>query len=176
MSILELTMLIVLLLLGVSSIIANNAKMTIIRISAFGYWMAFIYLYYHAPDVALAEAVISTSLASILFIFSIKNYKDVMEHPTRKDLSRVYLWSLVLVAGGIVMVFLTNQVVYIDQKDIIVRIIEDVETFGNRVYPVAAILLDYRVFDTVFEALILLIAGMDVAHMIKFSRLKQDLY
>jgi len=176
MSILEIAMLLVLLLLGISSIIANNAKMTIIRISAFGYWMALIYLYFHAPDVALAEAVISTSLASILLVFAIKHYKDVMEKPTKKDLKRAYVWTFILLVGGIIMIYLTNQVIYIDQKEIILRLIEDFETFGHRVYPVAAILLDYRVFDTVFEALILLIAGMDVAHMIKFSRLKQDLY
>jgi len=172
----EIFLFIVIIILALFSVFSFNLKTAIISVSAFALWISFIYLYYHAPDVSLAEAVISGSLGTILYVFTIRNYKDITTPPTRKDLASVLRYDIVIIGACIFMIYLTSQLVVIDHKELTTRVIEDLDHFGYRVYPVAGILLDYRLFDTMFEALILLIAGMDVAHMIKFKKKKLELY
>jgi multicomponent Na+:H+ antiporter subunit A len=164
--VIESLLLVVLIPLAIYSLIAPNLKTAIIAFSAFGLWVSFIYLYYHSPDVALAEAVIAGSLGTILFVFTIRNYNDIEVLKTKIS-GLVVLKFCVIVLAGVLTLYFTNQVLMDDQKELVRLVIKDLQEHGPRVYPIAGILLDYRLFDTVFEALILLIAGMDVAHMIK---------
>jgi len=167
---------IVIIVLALFAVFSFNLKMAIISISAFALWVSFIYLYYHAPDVSLAEAVISGSLGTILYVFTIRNYKDISTPPSKKDIRDLLRYDVILVLACIFVIFLNTQVTVIDHKELTAKVIADLQMYGSRVYPVAGILLDYRLFDTMFEALILLIAGMDVAHMIKYRKKKVVIY
>jgi len=161
-----------LIILALFSIFSVDLKTAIIKISAFALLISFVYLYFHAPDVSLAEAVISGSLGTILYVFTIRNCKDIETRMSKNELKNSLFYGVVIVFACVFMIFLTGQVNVIDTKELVVRMIDDLQQFGDRVYIVSGILLDYRLFDTVFEALILLVAGMDVAHMIKFKKSK----
>jgi uncharacterized MnhB-related membrane protein len=162
--------LIILVALAVFSILAPNLKCGIIGISAFGVWISFVFLFYHAPDVALAEAAIASSLGTILFIITIKNYVDISVKPTKKGFYRFISYDILIISSCVLVLFLTRQTEIIGNAQLFYEVINDFQVNGARVYPVSAILLDYRLFDTLFEALILLISGLAVAHLIKHLR------
>ncbi len=53
----------------------RNYKRIIISLGAFSLLASFCYLMYHAPDVAIAEAVIGSALSTILFIVALKKHR-----------------------------------------------------------------------------------------------------
>ncbi len=54
---------------------SRNLKRIIVALSALSLLAAFCYLIYHAPDVAVAEAVIGSALSTILFIVALKKHR-----------------------------------------------------------------------------------------------------
>ncbi len=54
---------------------SRNYKRIIIALGAFSLLASFCYLLYHAPDVAIAEAVIGSALSTILFIVALKKHR-----------------------------------------------------------------------------------------------------
>ncbi len=55
---------------------SKNLKRIIVALSALSLLAAFCYLIYHAPDVAVAEAVIGSALSTILFIVALKKHRS----------------------------------------------------------------------------------------------------
>jgi len=169
----EQVVLLLLLVLGTFSVFAPNLKCAVLGSGAFGLWISLAYVLYAAPDVALAEAVISGSLGTIIVVITIKNYKDISVRPTRKTLFKS-LSSDLLVLIAFFMVFYLNM--FHSQRISLMPLFEMVNERSNAlggVYThVSGILLNYRLFDTLFEALMLLISGIAVAHLIKHDRRK----
>ncbi len=56
-------------------VIERNIKYIIIALAVFSLLAAFTYLLFHAPDVAIAEAVIGSALSTILYIVALKKYR-----------------------------------------------------------------------------------------------------
>lgn len=66
------------LLMIVFSILAvqtNILRRAIIYLGVFSLISSFTYLLYNAPDVAIAEAIIGSTLSTILFLVALKKYK-----------------------------------------------------------------------------------------------------
>ena len=55
---------------------AVNLRKAIIGLGAFSLLAAVCYLIYHAPDVAITEAVIGSALSTILYIIALKKYSS----------------------------------------------------------------------------------------------------
>ncbi len=53
---------------------SRNLKRVIIALGALSVMAAFCYLLYHAPDVAVAEAVIGSALSTILYVVAFKKH------------------------------------------------------------------------------------------------------
>lgn len=68
-------MLISLLILGIATVTTNNLLRTVIYSGAFSLVMALAFLYYNAPDVALAEAAIGVGLSTIMYLVSLKKIR-----------------------------------------------------------------------------------------------------
>ncbi len=66
---------ILLIIIAFFIITENNLKRVIIAMGIFSLLASFVYLLFHAPDVALAEAIIGSALSTILYIISLKKYK-----------------------------------------------------------------------------------------------------
>lgn len=161
---------VLLIVFAIFSIFARNLKSAVVGMGVFGLWMSFMYLIYHAPDVAIAEAVIAGSLGTVLFIITIKNYRDITVEPTRRTLLKGFWAELtILVAFGLV-IFLNSQVESVGTLALFNEVMADYSQTGGVVSPISSILLNYRLFDTLFEALMLLVSGIAVAHLIKHIR------
>lgn len=70
------TILMILLIpLAVVIIQSRKLKQAIILLSLFSLIISIVYLLYYAPDVAIAEAVIGTTLSTLLFLVALKKYR-----------------------------------------------------------------------------------------------------
>ncbi len=68
-------LLILSIILAVMAIQTRKLRNSVIYLGAFSMCLALIYLLYHAPDVAIAEAIIGSSLSTILLLVALQKYK-----------------------------------------------------------------------------------------------------
>ena len=146
----------------------------IIYTGIFGMIASIAFLIMGSPDVAMAEAAIS-SFTTIFFVVCLEKYykfkADKHEEEVRVEkvnyLTRYILPLIFTVFSfGLFVYFIPDNVVNTYLKDMyIARFMDDVGGLN----PVTAIYLRYRVYDTLFEALILVIAVVASIHMSKFS-------
>jgi len=167
-------MFIVLIALALFSVFAPNLKSGVIAVSVFGLWISFAYLYFHAPDVAIAEAVIASSLGLILLIITLNNYDDITIN-VAKRIGRRGILEVFVVITLLLVLFLNSQTQSVGDLALLRLVIEDYSQMGRIVGTVPNILMNYRLFDTLFEALMLLISGIGVAHLIKHRRKGKEL-
>lgn len=71
----EFLLLISLIILGFATVQTDNLMRTVIYSGAFSLVMALAFLYYNAPDVALAEAAIGVGLSTIMFLVALKKIR-----------------------------------------------------------------------------------------------------
>ncbi len=55
-------------------VISRNLKYAVVGVGVFSLLASFCYLVFHAPDVAIAEAIIGSALSTILYIVALKKY------------------------------------------------------------------------------------------------------
>ncbi len=53
----------------------QRLRLAVIYLGVFSMSMAFVFIIYNAPDVAIAEAVIGSVFSSILYLVALKKYK-----------------------------------------------------------------------------------------------------
>ena len=156
---------ILLIVFALFSIFATNLKRAIICSSIFGLWVALTYLLYHAPDVAIAEAVIASSLGLILYIITIERYDDISSpNLSGRLLKRKAPYLLLIVSCGLA-IYLTGRMRTVTAGPLFEYVMEVFFANDSLVNPVGSIYLNYRIFDTIFEALMLLISGFGVIHL-----------
>ena len=131
-----------------------------------------------SPDVAMAEAAIST-FSTIFFVICFEKHfrlkADNKGEPEKKTKSKAaaakkYLLPLILVVPlfALFIIFRPGPEVSTYLRDLyITRFAHDVGGFNA----VTSIYLAYRVYDTLFEALILVIAIVAVSHMSAFKEI-----
>ena len=132
-----------------------------------------------SPDVAMAEIAIS-SFATIFFIIVAEKYYahaynlDMSQEETKSKATggawvRQYLLPLifVIIVFGLVLYFVPENNPNTYLKELFIQRFRT-EMGGENA--VTAIYLGYRVYDTIFEALVLVVAVVAVLHMSWFDR------
>lgn len=156
---------VVLIALAVAAVLASCLKHAIITSGVFGLFASLAYLLYHAPDVAVSEAVVASSLGTVLLILTIRNYDDVSVPGIPAMVWHRKGVDLLMLGSGALVLWLTARAPALP----VARVHEEVMgrfLAGSRtVNPVTSILLHYRVLDTVLEALMLLVAVLGVMHL-----------
>ena len=71
----ELILLGILVLLAVLALQSENLRHAVIYFSVFSLICSVLYLYYQAPDVAIAEAVMGSGLITLLYLTALRRYK-----------------------------------------------------------------------------------------------------
>jgi len=66
---------IILIILAIFAVQTQKLRISIILMGVFSLIMSFVYLLFGAPDVALAEAVIGSTLSTILYLVALQKYK-----------------------------------------------------------------------------------------------------
>jgi len=163
---------ILLIVFALYSVFAKNLKRAIVGCGVLGLWSSMAYMLYHAPDVAIAEAVISSSLTTILYVLTIKNYDDISTKLPKLSFKQ-HIKSLLIFASFALVIYLTHYSTPFSDSAIGVMVMESFFLHGSEVNPVTGIVLNYRVFDTIFEALLLLISGVGVVHLVNSAKVKK---
>ena len=135
-----------------------------------------------APDVAMAEIAIS-AFATIFFVIGAEKYYNLargldMSQSDKDDTKeRKAVWRKVagVLAPLVFVVFIFGVVIYFAPGSVANPYLKEqfvtrfmVEMGGENA--VTAIYLGYRVYDTIFEALVLVVAVVAVLHMSWFER------
>ena len=148
----------------------------LIYTGAFGLISALAFLLMGSPDVAMAEAAIS-AFTMVFFIVCLNRYyglgadiKDTKQGASPKKVNYFTRYGLPLLftlgSMALFVYFIPDNVVNPYLKDLyLFRFMEDVGGYN----PVTAIYLRYRVYDTMFEALMLVIAVVAAIHLSKFG-------
>ncbi len=69
-------------------VISRSYKRVIVAMGVFSLLASFCYLLYHAPDVALAEAIIGSALSTILYIVALKKHRSFYIYLTSNELKK----------------------------------------------------------------------------------------
>jgi len=158
-------------------VFAKKTYRVMIFFGVFSLITSVIYLFLGAPDVAMAEAGIS-AFATIFFIVCIEKYysrgsglKAEMASAAkpRNYFKLVAAFAFVAMLCGLFIFFVptTTEYAYTELRDLyLFQFMRDV---GGR-NAVTAIYLGYRVYDTLFEALLLVTAVVAVIHLSWFDR------
>ena len=180
----------VLFILWIASAIGILFERRLYRITIyfciFSLLASLVYLFLGAPDVAMAEAGISafTTVFFIIFLGGYYRYYSSYKReltdraPGKKSqLIKMIFKNTLLPLGFIAVIFLlfvylmpTQYAAYYLKHRYLASFAFDVG--GENV--VNAILLGYRVYDTLFEALALVIAVVAVLHMSHFGKTSVD--
>ena len=168
-------MLVFWILTGLLVIREKKVVRLILYFGVFSFITAICFFLLGSPDVAMAEAAIST-FATIFFVICFEKYYDLRideedrkEDAKPKSTFKQYLLPLGFVAtlAALFVYFLPDNTVNTYLRDqYITRFASDVG--GENA--VTAIYLGYRVYDTLFEALILVITVVAVSHMSWFDQ------
>jgi len=151
----------------------------ILYLGIFGLFASLAFFLLGSPDVAMAEAAIAP-FTTIFFIVCLeKSYdfgvdlRELQKQEAQKKLTKLtivkrYILPLLftLFTGGLFVYFIPDNVVNTYLKELYLnRFMEEIGGYN----PVTAIYLRYRVYDTLFEALMLVLAVVAAIHLSKFG-------
>jgi len=68
--------LIILVVLALVALNTPKLRRAVVYLGIFSLVSSFVYLLYGAPDVAIAEAVIGSTIATVLYLVALKKYKE----------------------------------------------------------------------------------------------------
>lgn len=71
----EAILLLLLVLLAIMAVETQILRMAVVFLGIFSLLLSFLYLYYAAPDVAIAEAVMASGLVTLLYLTALKRHR-----------------------------------------------------------------------------------------------------
>lgn len=154
------------------TVLFTNSRFTsIIALGALGFFVAFFFVLFRAPDLALTQLVVET-VTTVLFLLCFYHL-PVM----KKEFSRIRFKAvnaIVAVGSGATV---TLFALYANSN----QLFETISAFYEKSYELAgaknivnAILVDFRGFDTMLEILVLTMAGLGVYTLIKLRRARRE--
>ena len=147
----------------------------IIYLAIFSLISSVAYLFLGAPDVAMAEAAASV-FTTVFFIICFEKYfsqTETLEEkaPAAKPVAKVKailpIVFIVFIFGLVLVAMPNSRMAVINLGEQYLSLFE--QEFGGE-NAVTAIYLGYRVYDTLFEALVLVISVVAVMHMSHFKQ------
>ena len=153
----------------------NRAYRLVIYLGIFSLITSVAYFLLGSPDVAMAEAAIAT-FSTIFFVICIEKYYSIRTTTTQENEKKITLVKKLL---GVMPALLLCIGLFF----LVIYFIPDVDASYYLKYEylrrfmaevggenaITAIYLAYRIYDTLFEALILVIAVVAVSHMSYFE-------
>jgi len=154
-------------------VFCRKAYRVIIYFGVFSLITSVIYLSLGAPDVAMSEAGIS-AFATIFFIVCIEKYYSLgsgLQREAAKDSRKRFVKFIpplvfTLVLCGLFIYFVPTGYAFTELRDLYLHMFMD-DVGGTNA--VTAIYLGYRVYDTLFEALLLVVSVVAVTHVSWFG-------
>ncbi|ALO45034.1 hydrogenase subunit MbhD domain-containing protein [Pseudohongiella spirulinae] len=153
----DLILALLLLIIAWSALFAPSRNDAMAMFIAFGVAVALIWARLGAPDLALAEAAIGAGLTGVLFLNAARQLPESGRTTTPRK-STIKAAVFVLLSVSLFFLMLTGPVgEQLTSPVSDTRIVEAMPDAGVS-YPVTAVLLNFRAWDTLLELLVLLLA------------------
>ena len=160
----EVPLLILLMLTAAGAILVKDLLSAVLVLGSYSFFLALVWAWLGAVDVAFVEAVVGAGLATVFFLLTLfeTHPEDTVIHRTRPPIAAVVGLPLL----GILLLYAAN----------------DLATFGDPAAPasthvspyflensladtrtpnvVTAVLMDYRALDTLMETVVVFTAGI----------------
>ncbi|WP_096156835.1 MULTISPECIES: Na+/H+ antiporter subunit A [Bacillus] len=162
----ELVLALVMVAAAVTILFAKSRLVAIISLGVVGYTMALFFVLFRAPDLALTQLIIET-VSVALFLLCFYHLPDLSKEVNRL---RFKMTNFIISVGvGLLVIIIGISVNSSRLYDSISSFFEmySYERAGGK-NMVNVILVDFRGFDTLFEAAVLVIAAFGIYTMIKF--------
>ncbi|HLR20256.1 MAG TPA: DUF4040 family protein [Staphylococcus sp.] len=163
---LEVITLIVVFVLGIALTFIRQRLTMVILNGIIGYCVTIFFILMKAPDLALTQLVVET-ITTILFIVSFSRLPNVPRTKVHKKREAVkIIVSLMMAVVVVTLVFIAQQS----------ETMPTISTFYHDAYELAggknivnSILGDFRALDTMFEGMVLIIAGLGIYTLLNFK-------
>lgn len=155
---------------GLSMLFAKSRMTAIILNGVLGYSIAFFFVVFRAPDLALTQAVVET-VTTALFLLCFYFLPDWKKE--RSPIGTKVLNGLIAFAAGTIVTVLALTVQGNKMFESISVYFEDSYQLAGGKNIVNTILGDFRAFDTMLEVVVLFIAGIGVFTLIKLKTRKE---
>lgn len=163
---LEVITLIVVFVLGIALTFIRQRLTMVILNGIIGYCVTIFFILMKAPDLALTQLVVET-ITTILFIVSFSRLPNVPRTKVHKKREAVKIIVSLLMAVIVVMlVFIAQQS---DSMPTISTFYHDAYELSGGKNIVNSILGDFRALDTLFEGMVLIIAGLGIYTLLNFK-------
>ena len=160
----EIPLLILLMLTAAGAILVKDLLSAVLVLGSYSFFLALVWAWLGAVDVAFVEAVVGAGLATVFFLLTLfgTQPEDMMIHRTRPPIAAVVGLPLL----GLLLLYAAN----------------DLAAFGDPAAPasthvspyflensladtrtpnvVTAVLMDYRALDTLMETVVVFTAGV----------------
>ncbi|WP_252504565.1 Na+/H+ antiporter subunit A [Sporosarcina sp. Marseille-Q4943] len=156
---------------GISMLFAKSRMTAIILNGVLGYSIAFFFVIFRAPDLALTQAVVETVTTALFLLcfYFLPDWKKERSARGTKALN-----GLIAVSVGTIVTVLALTVQGNKMFESISVYFEDAYRLAGGKNIVNTILGDFRAFDTMLEVVVLFIAGIGVFTLIKLKSRKEE--
>ncbi|WP_436854971.1 DUF4040 family protein [Staphylococcus caeli] len=162
----EVITLIVVFVLGIALTFIRQRLTMVILNGIIGYCVTILFILMKAPDLALTQLVVET-ITTILFIVSFSRLPNVPRAKVHKKREAVkIIVSLLMAVIVVTLVFIAQQS---DAMPTISTFYHDAYELTGGKNIVNAILGDFRALDTLFEGMVLIIAGLGIYTLLNFK-------
>ncbi|UBH09254.1 Na+/H+ antiporter subunit A [Macrococcus armenti] len=168
----ELILILIIVIATIMILKAQSRLFSIIMLSAIGYSIALLFVFFKAPDLALTQLSIET-ISTALFLMCFYHMPKKYRHAEEKKFK--FTNVLIALSTGVI-VSLIALVSYSNKHFTSIS-----EYYIKNVYDLAAgknmvnvILVDFRGFDTLFESSVLAIAGIGIYTLIRLRKTRGE--
>ncbi|MGW7831661.1 DUF4040 family protein [Staphylococcus xylosus] len=162
----EVITLIVVFVLGIALTFIRQRLTMVILNGIIGYCVTIFFILMKAPDLALTQLVVET-ITTILFIVSFSRLPNVPRAKVHKKREAVKIVvSLLMAIIVVTLVFIAQQS---DSMPTISTFYHDAYNLAGGKNIVNSILGDFRALDTLFEGMVLIIAGLGIYTLLNFK-------
>lgn len=162
----EVILVMVMIASAIGILFAKSRITSVFLSSVLGYSVAFFFIVFRAPDLALTQLVVE-SVSTVLFLICFKHLPELRKEvqPKRRKVRN----SLISLSMGAMVIFVGFASLQYQKFDTISSYFNDAYRLAGGKNIVNAILGDFRAFDTLLEGVVLFIAGLGVYALIKLK-------
>ncbi|RHW32779.1 Na+/H+ antiporter subunit A [Lysinibacillus yapensis] len=167
----ELLLVFIMIFTAIGLVFAKSRITSVLLNGVLGYSVAFFFVIFRAPDLALTQLVVE-SVTTALFLICFKHLGALKPEPSSKR---------VKVSNGVISILVGATVTLIGLAVVNYEKFETISTYFENSYELAGgknivntILGDFRAFDTMLEVVVLFIAGLGVYTLINLKAAKKE--
>lgn len=131
-----------------------------------GYAVAFFFIVFRAPDLALTQLVVE-SVSTVLYLIAFRHLPEIKKENSPKYIKMRN--AIISIATGLTVTVIGLAVMNYEKFTAISTYFEDSYNLAGGKNIVNTILGDFRAFDTMLEVVVLFIAGLGVYALIKLK-------